>query len=413
MKKYKYTATDREGKKIKGSFVAENETEMKEMLLKAGYYVTSSRQISSTDYSRFFSVGGKIKTAELSRFCNQFSVMISAGISIVEAIEVSTTQSYSSLLRGSLVKVLEDLKQGLMLSESLAKYPKIFPTFFSSMVFVGETAGCLDTVLVSVAEYYDLEERTRKKIKGALAYPIVLLILVFVVLLAMMLFVIPTFINSLSKMDIEMPALTMAIFNMSKFFQEYGLITLAFIAVFIIILWALHFLPSVQYFYDRLKITLPVFRKINMAIFTSRFCRSLGLLLGSGSDSLEALLSLEKTVTNKYLNMQFKRVINDVKMGMSLSAALETEMKVSPILIQMCIVGEKTGELSTILKNTAPYFDREVEHTLNLITTIIQPAIMVILGGMIAVLFAAIYSPILSMIQSLDIDGTGGAGALL
>ena len=407
MQKFKYTATDKDGKKIKGNFVAENETEMKEMLLKSGYYVTSSRQISSKDFSSFFSLGGKIKTSELSRFCNQFSVMITAGISIIESIEVSTTQSYSSLLKNTLLKILDDLKQGLMLSESMAKYPKVFPVFFSSMVYVGERAGCLDKVLISVAEYYDLEEKTKKKIKGALAYPIILLIMLLIVVVAMMLFVIPTFIDSLGKMDVEMPALTMAVFNLSKFFQEYGLIVLGFLAALIVIFWALKFLPSVRMIYDKLKVNLPVFKKINLSIFTSRFCRSLGLLLGSGADSLEALESLEKTITNRYLNMQFKRVINDVKMGMSLSNALESEMNVSKILVQMIVVGEKTGELDVVLEQTAPYFDRETEQSLNLITTIIQPAVMVLLGAVVALLFAAIYSPILSMIQGLDTTQAG------
>lgn len=407
MQKFKYVATDKEGKKIKGNFVAENENEMKEMLLKAGYYVTSFRTISSVDYSRFFSISGKIKTKELSQFCNQFSAMISAGVSIVEAIDVSASQSYSSLLKTHLIKIKEDLKQGLLLSQAMQKYPKVFPTFFSSMVFVGESAGCLDKVLVSVAEYYELEEKTKKKIKGALAYPIVLLLMLVVVVVAMMLFVVPTFIDSLSKMDVEMPALTMAIFNASIFFKEYGLILLAFIAVFIILLWVLSFLPSVKLFYDRLKVTLPVFKKINIAVFTSRFCRSLGLLLASGADSLEALESMDKTITNKYLNMQFKRVIRDVKMGMSLSAALTAEMQVSEILTQMIIVGEKTGELDVVLEKTAPYFDRETEQTLGLITTIVQPAVMILLGVVVAVLFIAIYSPILSMITSLDTSGAG------
>ena len=406
MKKFKYTATDQNGKKVKGNFVAENETEMKEMLLKAGYYVTSCRQMSSTDYSSFFSISGKVKVSELSQFCNQFSVMITAGVSIVEAIDVLASQSYSSLLRNTLNKVKEDLKQGLLLSDSMAKYPKVFPVFFSSMVFVGESAGCLDKVLISVAEYYELEEKTKKKIKGALAYPIILLLMLLAVVVAMMLFVIPTFIDSLSKMDIEMPALTMAIFNASKFFQEYGLIIIGLVAALVIAIWALNFLPSVKMFYHKLQVTLPVFKKINLAIFTSRFCRSLGLLLGSGADSLEALESMEKTVNNKYLNLQFKRVIKDVKMGMNLSAALETEMKLSPVLIQMVVVGEKTGELDVVLEKTAPYFDRQVEQSLNLITTIVQPAVMVLLGAAVAILFVAIYSPILSMITSLDVTPT-------
>ena len=403
MKKFKYVATDKDGKTIKGNFVAENETEMKEMLLKAGYFVTSFRQVSTSDLSAFFSLSGKVKVNELSQFCNQFSIMIAAGISIEESIEVASQQSFSRLLKTTLNKVLEDLRQGVLLSDAMAKHPKVFPPFFSSMVFVGESAGCLDRVLVNVAEYYQLEERTKKKVRGALAYPAILLAMLIGVVVVMMAFVIPQFVGAFATMDIEMPALTMAIFNMSNFFKENILYILAFLFAFIVVMWALNFLPSVKELYDTLKIKLPIFHRINMAIFTSRFCRSLGLLLASGSDSLSALENLKKTITNRYLSKQFDKVVANVQMGMSLSSALSSEMGLSPVLIQMIIVGERTGDLAPILNRTAPYFDAQAEASLNLITTIVQPTIMLLLGASVAVLFIAIYSPILQMITELQI----------
>ena len=403
MKKFKYVATDKDGKTIKGNFVAENETEMKEMLLKAGYFVTSFRQVSSTDLSAFFSLSGKVKVNELAQFCNQFSIMIAAGISIEESIQVASEQSFSRLLKTTLAKVLEDLRQGVLLSDAMAKHPKVFPPFFSSMVFVGESAGCLDRVLVNVAEYYQLEERTKKKVRSALAYPIILLVMLVGVVIVMMAFVIPQFVGAFAKMDVEMPALTMAIFNASLFMKENILYILAFLFVAVVLIWGLNFLPSVKEFSDRLKIKLPIFHRINMAIFTSRFCRSLGLLLASGSDSLSALENLKKTITNRYLKKQFEKVVSNVKMGMSLSSALSSEMGLSPILIQMIIVGERTGDLAPIMNRTAPYFDAQAEASLNLITTIVQPAVMLLLGASVAVLFIAIYSPILQMITNLQV----------
>ena len=411
MNKYRFTATNKEGKKVKGNFVANSETEMKEMLLKAGYYVTSVRPVSSGTLSSFFSISGRVKTSELSQFCNQFSVMIGAGISIVDAIDVAIGQGYSSLLKSTLIRVSEDLKQGSLLSDAMAKHPKVFPVFFSSMVYIGESAGCLDRVLVSVADYYEMQDKTKKKVRSALAYPIILVILLIAVVILMMTFVIPQFISSFQRMNIEMPALTMAIFNMSVFFREYGLYALAFVGAFIAVIFLMNFVPSVKTHHDKLKVTLPVFKRINMALFASRFCRSLGLLLSSGADTMTALESMRKTINNRYLSKQFEKVITDVKMGMTLSSALTAEMKVSPVLVQMIIVGEKTGEVDQIMIKTSPYFDAQAESALNLITTIVQPAIMVILGGVIAVLFIAMYSPILSMITNLDTSG--GAGAYL
>ena len=401
MTKFKYVATDKDGRRVKGNFVAENEAEMKMMLLKAGYYVISSRQVSGFDFSSLL-FKNKVRVSELSQFCNQFSVMIGAGISIVEAIEVASNQSFSYRLRSTLKKILEDLRQGVLLSDAMAKFPSIFPPFFSSMVYVGESAGCLDRVLVNVAEYYQLEERTKKKVRGALAYPAILLLLLIGVVVVMFLFVIPNFVRTFTKLNVEMPFITMAVFNISAFFREYFLYILAFLFAFIVIMFALSALSSVKMVYDKAKVKLPIFKRINMAIFTSRFCRSLGLLLSSGSDSLSALEILEKTIINRFLRKQFDQVIVNVKMGMALSSALQAEMAVSPVLLQMIIIGERTGEMDKVLIKTAPYFDEQAEASLNLITTIIQPTVMVLLGGVVAILFLAIYSPILQMIQSLQ-----------
>lgn len=403
MNKYKYVATDINGKHIKGTFVANSEAEMKELLLKNGYYLVSSRQASGIDLASIFSLSGKIKTAELSQFCNQFSAMITAGISIVEAVHVCVGLKYSKLLKSTLATVEEDLKQGYLLSDAMARHPKVFPAFFTSMIYVGETAGCLDTVLIAIAEYYVLENKTKKKIISSLIYPLILILMLIVVVVIMMVFVIPTFIDSFSKMDVEMPGITMAIFNMSVFFRENGIIVLGGVAALIVILWLIRFLPSVKLFYDRLKVTLPVFKKINYALFTSRFCRSLSLLLGSGADSLSALISLKKTITNRYLSLQFDKVIDDVKKGFALSQALTNNMELSPVLIHMIIVGEKTGELDNVLNRTAPYFAEQAEASLGAITTVVQPAVLILLGGTIALLFVAMYAPILNMITGLKV----------
>ena len=409
MKKFKYTATDKEGNVTKGVFLAESESEMKEMLLKSGYYVTSSRTVSTADLSTFFSLSGKVKTKDLSQFCNQFSVMIVSGVPIVESISLLKTQSSSGLLKKTLRKIEDDMKQGLLLSEAMKKYPKVFPPFFYSMVFVGENAGCLDKVLVTVAQYFETEDKTKKKVKGALAYPLLLLALTIGVIVVMMLFIIPTFIDSFAKMNVEMPALTLMIFEMSNFFREYWLYIFVFVVAAIAIVWLMRFLPSFRVFLDRMKVTIPIMKRINMARFTSRFARSLGLLLDSGSDTLSALENIRETIDNRYLLSQFDKVITKVKMGASLSEALTAEMKLSPILLQMIAVGEKTGEMAAVLLKTAPYFDSEVEAALAAMTAVLQPAVLLLLGAVIAVLFIAMYSPILSMITSMDTTG-GSAG---
>ena len=329
--------------------------------------------------------------------------MISAGISIVESLQALKQQSYSNLLRNTLTKVIDDLHEGLMLSDSMKKYPKVFPEFFSSMVYVGETSGRLDKILVSVANYYTRQQKNRHKLRSALAYPAVLTIMMIAVLVVMLHFVIPTFISSFMSMEIEMPGLTLALFNLSNFFRgNWQYIALGVI----IVVGAIYLLSKTQkgrLFFDKLKVKIPIARRINMAMFTSRFVECLGLLLSSGLDIVSSLESVKNIVGNKYLETQFEKVILDVKKGISLSTAIEIEMDLSPVVTQMIAVGEKTGSTDKLLLQTNDYFDQEVESALALISTTIQPILLAVLGGFIALMFIAIYTPILSMITSLNV----------
>lgn len=403
MKKYLYVAKGLDGKKVKGTFIAEDENYVKETLTKSNLFVLKIKQSSNNAPSAFFSVSGKVGINELTSFCKQFSVLISSGVSIIDSIKALKEQPYSKLLKDTLEKVIEDLCAGLMLSESMKKYPKVFPNFFASMIYVGETSGRLKEVLISVANYYSRNQKNKNKLKSALAYPIVLFIMMIGVMIAMLHFVIPTFISSLSAMEIELPALTVFLFNMSNFVRANW----QYLALLLIVIIGIIYLSTKtkkgKYFFDMLKVKLPLFRKINMAIFTSQFVQSLGLLLGSGLDIVTALESIDNIISNTYIKKQFQKVIIDVKKGVSLSNAIEIEMELSSVVYQMIAVGEKTGKTDKMLLQTTEYFDGEVEKSLGLINSILQPILLVILGGFIALMFIAIYTPILSMITTLNV----------
>lgn len=402
MNKFVYVAKNLEGKKIKGTYIAEDESYVRESLAKNNLFIVSIKKISNKAPSAFFSVSGKVGINELTSFCKQFSVLIASGISIIDSVNTLKNQPYSNLLKKTLEKVEDDLYEGMMLSESMKKYPKVFPKFFASMIYVGETSGKLSEVLISVANYYTRERKNKNKLRSALAYPIVLFVMMIAVMVVMLHFVIPSFISSFSAMDIEMPGLTMFLFNMSLFFRSNW----QYIGLTIVIIIALIYMYSKtkrgRTFLDKCKVTLPVFKKINMAIFTSQFVQSLGLLLSSGLDIVTALEAINNTINNKYLEAQFERVILDVKKGIPLSTAISLEMKLSSVVTEMIAVGEKTGKTDKMLLQTNDYFDQEVEKALNIISTTIQPILLAILGGFIALMFVAIYLPILNMITSIQ-----------
>lgn len=403
LNKYSYVAKDIYGKKIKGTYIAQDEKFVVEDLAKSNLYVTKITKTNANAPSAFFSISGKVGLKEISNFCKQFSVLITSGISIIEAIQVLMEQNYSSLLKKTLQKVVDDLYQGMMLSESMKKYPKVFPNFLSSMIYVGETSGKLSEVLISVANYYTRDQKNKQKLRSALAYPLILVVMLVVVLIAMFHFVIPTFISSFAKLDVEIPPITMALFNMSNFFKNNWQYVALLIVVLAFSIYVVAKTKNGKYFFDKLKVSLPVAKKINMATFTAQFVESLGLLLSSGLDIVSALESIRAIIHNTYLKRQFDRVIVDVKKGIPLSSAIQLEMNLGSVVTQMVAVGEKTGKIDKMLLETTSYFDQQVEHSLALITTTIQPILLSVLGVVIAVVFVAIYSPILSMITSLNV----------
>ena len=401
MNKFNYVAQSLDGKKIKGTYIAEDEDYVKETLAKSNLYLISIKKVSGNAPSAFFSLTGRVGINELTSFCKQFSVLISSGISIIDSVKTLRQQPYSSLLVKTLEKVTDDLYAGMMLSQSMKKYPKVFPDFFASMVYVGETSGKLSEVMISVANYYTREKKNKNKLRSALAYPITLLILMIAVLVVMLHFVIPTFISSFKSMNIEMPGLTMFLFNLSNFFRAYWQYIGLGVVVIALSIYAFSRTKNGRMLFDKWKVTLPIFKKINMAIFTSQFVESLGLLLSSGLDIVSSLDAISNTIHNVYLKQQFDRVIIDVKKGIPLSTAIVLEMKLSSVVTEMIAVGEKTGKTDQMLLQTTEYFDQEVEKSLGLITSIIQPILLSILGAFIAVMFIAMYAPILSMITSI------------
>ncbi len=217
MKKFKYTAVNLEKKKFTGVFIAENEKDLARQLAKQNLFLISAKPASDNPAMTLLNFGNKIKMGELTQFCRQFAIMCNSGMSIVEALNVLRSQDYDKFFKLILDHVYEDVKAGLMLSAALDKHKGQFPNFFKSMIYVGEQSGKLEVVMNSLADYYEQDAAIRRKTKGAYAYPLMLMGMTVAIVVVMMLFVIPKFKDALSEMNVEMPALTQAIYDMSDY----------------------------------------------------------------------------------------------------------------------------------------------------------------------------------------------------
>lgn len=388
-------------KKFSGIYLAENVTELRNMLARQGLYLTSARVMKNQRPSAALSLSGKIPIKELTTFCRQFAIMINAGISVSESIGSLKNQDYSAFFKQSLSIVHEDLNSGMMLSEALKKQKRAYPEFFTSMIYIGEGSGSLDVVLNNLADYYETDAQIKSKTKSALVYPIVLLVIMVSILAVMTFFVIPTFEEALSELDVKMPALTTTIFNMSHKIADNIVTILIVIASIVAALVIFGRFRIGRYTYDTLKYKLPVIKKVQRSMVTSRFARAFGLLLSGGTDLMEAMYMIANVLGNKYVEKRFRLAVNEVERGMNLTMALDSYNIFQQMLIQMISVGERTGELDTVLMSSCEFFDQEVENSLKAMTALIQPVLLVIMGGAIAIMFLAVYSPILSIMNTL------------
>lgn len=401
MQKFKYTAINFDKMKFTGTFFAENESALREELAKQRLYLVKAKVVSEASPSAFLTATGTISIKELTMFCRQFAIMINAGVSIIDCLEVLKDQSYTAFFKRILARVYEDVKSGLLLSEAMAKHKRVFPEYFRSMTYVGEIGGVLDKVMISVADYYETDHKIRSKVKSALAYPLTLLCLTVVVLAVLTMFVIPTFRESLAVLDVEMPKITLVMFGISEFFikwwKEILLVVFVIAAAFVLVgktKWG-------QYFYDTMKVKIPFLAKIQVATVTSRFARGFGLLVESGMDIVDALEVMADLMGNKNIERRFRMAVEDVKQGVRLALALDKYKIFPQLLIQMIAVGENTGAMDEVLLRSCGHFDDEVQNALNGATSMIQPVILVIMGGAIGTVFISIYAPILSIMQTL------------
>ena len=400
MKKYKYVAVNIEKKRFTGIFVAENEDNLRQLLSQQNLYLISCKPIKNETPNPFFSVSGKIEIKELTTFCRQFAIMLNSGISILESLNQLKQQKFSGYFKALLFIIYDDVKVGLLLSQAMEKHKKIFPEFFRSMIYVGEISGNLEKVLISLADYYDNEIELKKKITGALAYPIFMGVLIIAVAVLMLVLVVPMFKDTLSQMDIareDFNIITLVLFDMSDWVLQYGLnLVYVLVGLIALIFFGLKTQKGKD-ISDYLKYNLPIIRDVQINMVASKFVKSLGLLLSSGMNMADALEVVQHLLGNRYAEKKFRFIVDDIRQGASLTFAMD-QYKIFPqILIQMISTGEKTGGVEEILNRTMKFFDAQVESSLLKATGILQPVMLCVMGVVIGGTFMAIYSPILTI----------------
>ncbi len=404
MPTYKYLAVNLQKQKFKGKFIAEDEKDLAVQLAKQNLYLVSASEYKEGTPSAFWTLGtGKVTLTELTGFCRQFAIMLSSGLQVLDCLDILKMQSYTQYFRSILNVIADDVRAGDMLAEAIEKHKKVFPAFFISMCHVGEASGKLEKVFVALADYYESDSKIRRKAKSALTYPSILLIMTVGIVILMLTLVVPTFKDVLSDLDVVPTGFTAVVYSISDFIVAYWRLFLVG-AIFLAGLIFLFMMTKTgKYAFDIFKIKAPIIGKITIDLVTARFARAFSILLSSGMDLASALDVTSVILGNRYLEERFKEASEEVRRGVTLTNAFRKYNLFPEILIQMIMIAESTNTLEEVLGRSCGYFDEQVEISLTSITTKVEPVMLVFMGAVIGSLFLAVYSPMLSIMNGLNI----------
>lgn len=351
--------------------------------------------------NEFLALSSKVKADEFTNFLRQFAVMVNAGIPISDCMNSLRSQRFSKPLRVVLRKIYYDIESGILLSEAFEKHPKVFPSFFVSMVAIGEASGSLDNVLLSMADYYENDRKIKKKAKSAMVYPTVLLVLVFAVLVFVMLFILPSFESTINELGGEVPTITRVMMSISHFIQNKIFIIIPVIVVVFIAIKLFFKTKKGKYIRDYLLFRLPIVGKVQRNLITSRFAKAFAILLGSGMNLIDCLENLKKMLGNEVFSRKFNFTIEEVKRGRRLAPSIEATKLFPSILTEMINVGEETGNIEDVLVATSSYFDELVESSISKAIASLEPVMIIAIGGIVAIVILSVLVPIISLMGSI------------
>lgn len=397
---YSYRVRDRQGKIITGKLEADNEASVSARLREMGYFVIGVEVEKPSITKREIRIlKPKVKTKDVTVFTRQFATMINAGLPLVKCLSILSEQTESPVLTEVIVDVQHEVEMGRSLSEALSKHPDVFSDLYTSMVKAGEIGGVLDDVLLRIATTLESEALIRSKIKSALTYPIAMFAISILLLVVMLVFVVPSFEKMFKEIGATLPLLTRLVMGLSHFLLSWmGMLVIAALIGGVIYLRRWVKTPKGRRKYDALKLKLPVFGNLIHKMSLSRFSRTLGTLVASGVPILQALEITSKTVGNVLVAEAVDNVRAGVKEGESIARPLSQSPLFPPMVTQMLAIGEETGALDTMLNKVSDFYDSEVSTTVDAMTSLLEPILIVFLGLVVGIIVLSLYMPIFSLI---------------
>jgi len=396
---YVYKVRDKAGRLVEGSLEAQNEQLVVSRLRDMGYVPLSVARKSRSPLTMEIQIGQKSNLKDLVVFSRQLATMIDAGLSILRALSILSEQTESKTLAKVIADMKVDIEQGLSFSQAVARQSKVFPPIYLAMVRAGETGGVLDEVMERLASTLEKQLELRAKVKSAMTYPIVVAVIVLLILTGMLLFVVPMFEGMYKDLGGQLPLPTRILITAS------GLLTKTWWLIALFLVGGAFFFrrwiatPDGRLRFDRFKLRLPIFGPLMRKTALARFARTLASLVRSGVPIMESLDIVGETAGNAVITNALVETRERVRLGESVSVALANSDIFPPMVVQMIAVGEETGALDHLLEKIADFYDAEVQSTVDSLTSLIEPALMVFMGISVGGMVIALYLPMFQLIN--------------
>jgi type IV pilus assembly protein PilC len=403
MPRYRGSLRDSSGKEIQQVIKAESSNEARLAWSQKGFRVIQVKEeTGGIDLEAIQLSLQSVSVKDMAIFSRQLSTLVNAGVSMVRGLGVLTDQCSNAKLKVTLKKVLDDVQEGSSFSDALRKHPKVFDRLYCAMVQAGEAGGVLDEVLARLAQLLEDAARLANKIKSAMTYPAVVTFIAVGIFMAMCIFIIPTFEGVFKQLGGELPAFTQLLVDISKFLRSPAVLSLPVgIAVVVIAFKWFYSTPFGRLYMDGVFLKLPLFGDLVVKSSVARFSRTFGSLTRAGVPILGSLEITSETAGNMVIANAIDAARESVKEGGMISPALEKSEVFPPMAIQMISIGEETGEMDKMLMKVADFYENEVEEAVKALTSLMEPVMILVLGGMVGSIIVGMYLPIFSIMDKI------------
>ena len=398
MAQYNYKAMDKNGKAKKGSIEAINLDKAKEKLKSEGLIVQDIKEQGAGKKGG----GKKVKDKDLAVFCKQFSAVLNAGVTIISALEMMSEQLENKTLKRALQEAQSYVQKGGTLADAFKLNPKVFPPIMINMTAAGEMSGNLEICFDRLTTHFETANALHSKVKGAVTYPIVILIVVVAVVAVLLVGVIPQFSQMFDDLGSELPAATQMLVNLSNFLQHKWYILVIIVAAIVFGLKAFGKTEPGSLMYAKIGIKFPLFGNLTIKSAAATFSRTMATLMASGISLIDAVEQVAKMINNRIIREALLDAKTQIAKGVPLSKPLRDCGIFPPMLPQMTKLGEETGNIEELMDKVADYYEMEVNDATDALTAAMEPLIIVIMGVVVGGIVMAIYSPMLSMYDAVD-----------